>query len=305
MISQAWLGDFLLATFRAATPLAFAALGVLLSERAGVLNIGVEGAMLTGALAAVMAGVLTGSAWAGLVVGLLIGLVGGIILAYLTVVLPADQVVAGIGFNIVSLGVTSFIYKIMVGRGVRLIGPDAFSSLAPHLKQVPIAGFFASISPLTYVALGVTVLMYFFLFRSGPGLLWRSSGENAHAAHAAGISVSRVRLAAIVGGMVLASLGGASLTLAWVHSFTDNITMGRGFIALAAVYFGRWHPMWALGASLLFGAGEALAFRAQAAGVGLNPYFYMMVPYVLTLLAVAFMGRAVGPRDAGKPYVRG
>jgi len=304
-MNQAWWGDFLLATLRAATPLAFCALGVLLSERAGVLNIGVEGAMLAGALAAVMAGVLTGSAWAGLLLACAVGLGAGLILGALTVLLPADQVVVGIAFNLVSLGVTSFIYKVMVARGVQLIGPAALASLSSAFPQARAGGVWASISPLTYAALAAAVLMYVFLFRSGPGLLWRSVGESAHAAHAAGIDVFRVRLLALVAGTVLCSLGGAALTVAWVRSFTDNITMGRGFIALAAVYFGRWHPVWALGACVLFGAGEALAFRAQASGMGLNPYYYMMLPYVLTLLAVAVMGRALGPRDAGKPYVRG
>ncbi len=103
----------------------------------------------------------------------------------------------------------------------------------------------------------------------------------------------------------LCGLGGAALGLAWVQSFTDNLTMGRGFIALAAVYFGRWNPLLAFGACLLFGAGEALAFRAQAVGMGLNPYYYLMLPYVLTLIAVGIFGKARGPREAGKPYLRG
>ena len=294
-----------MATLRAATPLAFCALGILLSERAGVLNIGVEGVMLAGALAAVLVGTLTGSAWPGLVSALLTGVFCGLVLGSLTVMLPADQVVVGIAFNLVSLGVTSFIYKIMVARQIRLIGPDELSSMAGGLQGVPVIGFLASISPLTYLVLIGGILLTFFLFRTGPGLLWRSVGESARSAHAAGIDVQRIRLLSIVLGSVLCSLGGAALTLAWVHSFTDNITMGRGFIALAAVYFGRWHPMWALGACALFGAGEALGFRAQAAGIGLNPYYYFMLPYLLTLLAVGVMGRAVGPKDAGKPYVRG
>jgi len=294
--------QFGLAVLRAATPLAFCALGVLLAERAGVLNIAVEGMMLCGSLAAVLTAVLTQNAWLGVVAAVVVGAVTGLVLGALVVLLPADQVVSGIAFNITAQGLTSFIYKITVIRGVQLIGPATLISLAGPAAR---GNFLASISPLTYVALVLTCLAWVFLFRTGPGLLWRSLGESARASHASGMNVRRARMAVLVLSGVLCALGGASLTLAWVRSFTDNITMGRGFIALAAVYFGRWNPLLAVLSCLLFGAGEALAFRAQALGSGINPFYYLMLPYVLTLLAVGLMGRAVGPKEAGKPYLGG
>lgn len=299
-----WWTEFLLAALRAAAPLVFCALGVLVCERAGILNIGVEGSMLAGALAAVLGAVSSGNPWMGVAAALGVGAAAGLVLALLTVYLPADQVATGIAFNLVCLGVTSFVYKLLVLGGVQLMAPALRAAHGPGGRISPVA-LAAAVTPLTWVALLLVLLTWVFLFRTGPGLLWRSVGESARAAHAAGVNVFRVRSVALVAGSLLSALGGAALTLGWVPTFTDNITMGRGFIALAAVYFGRWHPGLALLACLLFGAGEALAFRAQALGAGLNPYYYLMLPYVLTLVAVAAMGRAVGPRDAGKPYVRG
>lgn len=303
-MTEAWFADFLLATIRAAVPLVFCALGVLLSERAGVWNIGVEGTMLAGALVAVLTAIVTGNVWLALVFTVLIGFAVGALQGVFTVFLPADQVVVGIAINLTSLGATSFAYKIMINKGIPLAAPRTLVSTLPGLREAPVIGFFASISPLAYLAIGLVILTYYFLFRTGPGLLLRSLGESAHAAHAAGINVNGVRYLTLAVGSAMAALGGAALTLAWVPSFTDNITMGRGFIALAAVYFGRWNPVLALAATLLFGAGEALAFRAQAAGVGLNPFYYMMMPYMLTLLVVGLTGRAVGPKDSGNPFIR-
>lgn len=260
--------------------------------------------MLAGALVAVLAAVSSGSPWAGVVASLGAGVVAGLVLAALTVYLPSDQVATGIAFNLVSLGVTSFVYKLLVLGGVQLMAP-ALRATRAQGGGGPGAGLGVAVTPLTWVALVLVLVTWLFLFRTGTGLLWRSVGESARAAHAAGVNVFRVRTLALLVGSVLSALGGAALTLGWVPTFTDNMTMGRGFIALAAVYFGRWHPGLALLACLLFGAGEALAFRAQAVGAGLNPYYYLMLPYLLTLVAVAAMGRAVGPRDAGKPYVRG
>ncbi len=303
VVEVQWWADFLSAVLRAATPLVFCALGVLVCGRAGILNIGVEGSMLVGALAAVLAAVYSGDPWMGVVGALGVGLAAGLVLTLLTVYLPTDQVVTGIAFNLVCLGVTSFIYKLLVLGGVQLMAP-ALRTAQDVEGGLSLGGLAATVTPLTWIALLLVVLAWLFLYRTGPGLLWRSVGESAWASHAAGLNVFRVRSVAVVVGSLLSALGGAALTLGWVPTFTDNMTMGRGFIALAAVYFGRWHPGLALAACLLFGAGEALAFRAQALGTGLNPYYYLMLPYVVTLMAVAAMGRAVEPRDVGKPYAR-
>lgn len=282
--------DLLLAALRAATPLIFCALGILLAERAGVLHIGVEGVMLAGALAAIIGMVLGGNPWAALLATLAAGLIAGIILAYISVCLPTDQVVIGIAFNLVSLGVTSFIFRMMAKQ---------LQVLVPAIPPV-----LFGLSPFALTAIVLTAAMWWFLFRTGPGLKIRSLGENTHAAHAAGINPTTVRFTALIIASLLTALGGAALTMGWVRSFTDNVTLGRGFIALAAVYFGRWNPLLALGACLIFGAGEALAFRGQGTGAGLNPHYYLMVPYILTLLVVGIAGQARGPADAGKPYIR-
>jgi len=299
-----WWLDFSLAVLRAATPLIFCALGVLVCERAGILNIGVEGSMLAGALAAVLGAVLTGDPWFGVGAAIVTGLMAGLVLAGMTAYLPADQIATGIAFNLVSIGITSFVYRLLLDRGVGLMAPSLNWGPAGGWLE-PITARLTVIPPLTWLAVILVVVSQVLLFSTGPGLLWRSVGESARAAHAAGLGVLRVRSAALLGGSVLGALGGAALTLGWVPTFVDNMTMGRGFIGLAAVYFGRWRPDLVLFACLLFGAGEALAFRAQAAGAGLNPYYYLMLPYVLTLAAVAVVGMAMGPRDAGKPFVRG
>ncbi|AOQ25108.1 hypothetical protein MTAT_00940 [Moorella thermoacetica] len=285
-----WWVSFLLSTVRSATPLIFGALAVLLAERAGVMNIGVEGAMLGGALAGILGMIYAGSVWIGVLAALVTGILLGLALAYMSVCLPTDQVSVGIVFNVAMLGLTSFIFR--VG------GKQAQEIVAGVTTQI------FGLSPFTILALILTVGMWWFLFCSGPGLKLRSAGENAHGAEAAGVNVFSLRIIVLVIAGMLSALGGAALTLGWVRSFSDNVTMGRGFIALAAVYFGRWNPILATLAALIFGAGEALAYRAQAVGSSGSSFYYLMLPYVLTLVAVALTGQARGPADVGKPYIR-
>ncbi|MBE3580671.1 MAG: ABC transporter permease [Thermoanaerobacteraceae bacterium] len=285
-----WWVSFLLSTVRSATPLIFCAMAVLLAERAGVLNIGVEGAMLGGALAGILGTIYGGSAWLGVLATMVTGILVGLTLAYMTVRLPTDQVSVGIVLNLTMLGLTSFIFRVE--------GEKAQAIVAGVTTQI------FGLSPFTVVALLLAVGIWWFLFRTGPGLKLRSAGESTHGAEAAGVNVLSLRIIVLVVAGVLSALGGAALTLGWVRSFSDNVTMGRAFIALAAVYCGRWNPILATLATLIFGAGEALAYRAQAAGSSANAFYYLMLPYVLTLLAVGLTGQARGPADAGKPYIR-
>lgn len=293
--------EFALTTLRTATPLVFAALAVLIAERSGVLHIGVEGVMLLGAFVGVLGAVLTASPWSGVALGVAVGAAAGLMLALLTVALPADQVVMGLAFNIGCLGATSFAFRLTAAQTQKMTPPLALEVPAA-VAGTPLAALFA-VPPLAWVAAAVALVTWYGLFRTGPGLLFRATGHAAHAARAAGVSVPAVRTTALVVAGALSGLAGAALTVGWVRSFTDNITLGRGFIGLAAVYFGRWHPGLTVAACLLFGAGEALAFRAQ--GAGGNPHYYLMIPYVLTLLAVAFTGRARAPQEAGRPWVAG
>lgn len=292
-MEESLFGPFLFATLRAATPLIFCALSVVLAERSGVVHIGVEGVMLIGALAGILGVVFLGEAYMGIFLSIIVGIIAGLILSFITIYLPSDQIVTGIVFNIFALGLTSFIFRLAAEHN------KAVQALIPAVPTVVFG-----LSPFMIMALIGTVLMWWFLFRTGPGLKVRSMGEDAQAAHAAGINVTRSRMIILIIACVFSALGGASLTIGWVRSFTDNITMGRGFIALAAAYSGRWNPWMAAGACLIFGAGEALAFRAQAAGSGLNPNYYLMFPYILTLLIVALTGKGRAPADVGRPYVR-
>ncbi|MGI9950756.1 ABC transporter permease [Moorellaceae bacterium AZ2] len=286
-----WWSDFLLASLRAATPLIYCAMAILLAERTGVLHIGVEGVMLIGALAGILGMVFGGHAWSGVLAAVASGALAGLLLGYISVYLPTDQVVVGIAFNLAAQGLTSYIF--------RLAGPKALELVS----GVPTLIF--KFNPFEVFAIVIAILVWWFLFATGSGLKIRSMGENAHAAEAAGMNVITTRIIIMVVAGVLSAIGGAALTMGWVRSFTDNVTMGRGFIALAAVYFGKWNPILATFAALLFGAGEALAFRAQASGAGLNAYYYFMVPYVLTILVIGLVGKAKGPADAGRPYIRG
>ena len=272
--------EFLLTTLRTATPLAFVALGVLLTERAGILLMGIEGAMLVGGFTAIAVTVATGNPWLGMVAGTVAGFAAGAVLAGLTVWVPADQIVMGLAFNIACAGVTSFFFRI---------------SSAGMQKLTPPLGF-----PLAWLAAAAALLVWLYLYRTNSGLLLRSAGHSVAAARAAGVNIRATRAWALMVAGAFAGLGGAALTVGWVRSFSDEITGGRGFIALAAVYLARWHPGWSLAACVLFGAGEALAFRAQV--LGGNPHLYLMVPYVLTLAVVGIAGRARAPQEAGRPY---
>jgi simple sugar transport system permease protein len=289
-MDMSWYIDFILATIRAATPIIYCAIGVLIAERAGVIHMGVEGVMLAGALSAILGTVFSGSIWVGIVVAIITGLFLGVVLAVILVKLPTDQVVVGIAFNLAALGVTSYVY--------RLAGEKA-REMIPMIDPL-----FLGLSPFEVFAFVLTILTWFFLFRTGAGLKLRSVGENAVAAEAAGINVIKVRSNALIIASVLSALGGAALTAGWVRVFTDNVTQGRGFIAIAAVYFGKWNPILAALATIIFGAGEALAFRSQAMGSSLSPYYYFMLPYVLTLLVVSLSGKMKGPADVGKIYLR-
>jgi simple sugar transport system permease protein len=309
------MGDFLQffdlnllgATVRLATPLLFVALGALLCERSGVLNIGVEGIMLAGAFAAALGSILRPSAWVGVEAAMAAGAVCGLLIAWLAVTIKANQIVIGITFNVFSLGLTSFFYTVYFYRAdASIVRTASFERWnIPGLSQLPGVGkILFQQEPLVYVALVLVVAVHGFLFWTAPGLAVRATGEYARAADTAGINVSRVRyLATIVGG-VLVALGGAYLVLAEVRTFQPNMTAGRGFIGLAAVVFGTWHPLGAFLATLLFGSAEALQFRLQGTG-WLSPSLMSTFPYVLTILALAgFVGRAQPPAEDGVPYIK-
>ena len=286
-----WALDFLMATIRAATPLIFCVLSVLIAERSGISFLGVEGNMLIGALTGFLGALFLGSILVGVALAIFVGALTGLLLSVLLVRLPADQIVIGIAFNLAALGVTGYVF--------RLAGPQAVAILP--MRAYPILFGLTAFELSAFIA---TFICWWFLFRTGPGLKFRSIGESSIAASAAGIDIIKARSIAMVVSSVLASMGGVALSVGWVRTYMDNISMGRGFIALAAVYFGKWNPILAMLAALLFGAGEALAFRSQAMGIPINVFYLRMVPYLLTILAIGIAGKSKGPADVGKIHVR-
>jgi simple sugar transport system permease protein len=280
--------SFVTSMVRSATPLVIWALAVTLAERAGVWMLSVEGIGLAGALAGVMGEIYLGAPALGLLSSLITGAALGAVNAVLLVRLPTDQTAIGIAFNTTMIGLSSFVFRMGGSKAAGFVSG--------------LAGSFFGFTAHSAMALCLVFLMWLFLFKTGAGLRLRSLGDGVHAAEASGINVAKARMAAITAAGVLAGLAGDALTQGWIRTFSDNVTMGRGFIGMAAVYFGRWNPMLAALACLIFGAGEALAFRAQAGSFGGNNSFYfLMIPYAMTLAAVAILGQAKGPADAGKP----
>jgi general nucleoside transport system permease protein len=298
-------GALTAAMLRFATPLTFAALGGLVSERSGVVNIGLEGMMLMGAYFGAWGADVTGSWVGGVVIGVIAGMALAVIHAVFAVLLRADQIVSGFALTFVGLGLTDYLFIDTYGtQGT----PDNLPAVPDISLPTDSLGFIGdAISQqnlLVWLALASVLIVWLVLWRTRLGLRLRSVGENPRAAETVGIDVIRIRFMAVVVSGGLAALGGAFLSIGFVHSFSQNMTAGRGYIGLAAMIFGRWHPVGALGATLLFGFGSALAQRlpelsSQAATL------FQALPYVLTLIAVAgLVGRSRPPAADGIPYQR-
>jgi simple sugar transport system permease protein len=305
-LEQVFVWSAVVATMlRYATPLVFGALGGVVSERSGVVNVGLEGMMLGGAFFAAWGADITGSWVGGLLVGMAGGAAFGLIHAIFAVVLRADQIVAGMGINFLAVGVTGYLF-------VRVYGTEGTPDNLPAVPDVhlpigwiPFLGdALEQLNLLVWLGLILVVVVSVVLFRTPIGLRTRSVGENPLAADTAGISVRRTRFVSVVISGMLASLGGAFLSIGFIHAFNENMTDGRGFIALAAVIFGKWAPGGALGASLLFGFSYALAQRLPTFSPSASTLF-LALPYALTLIAVAgLVGRSRPPAADGIPYER-
>jgi general nucleoside transport system permease protein len=289
-----------------ATPLTYAAIGGLYSERSGVVNIGLEGMMLTGAFFGIWGADRTGHWYLGLLVAMGAGATLALIYAFFAIQLRADQIVGGTGINFLALGITGYLF-------IDIYGASGTPNLS-HAQEIPdvtiskSGGFFAQafgqLNLMIWISFAVLVLTYVLIFRTPLGLRIRSVGEHPRAADTVGISVFKTRYAAVALSGVLSAMGGAYLSIGFVHSFNQNMTEGRGFIALAALIFGKWRPAGAFGAALLFGFSSALAQR-----LGTIPNWssyavlFQTLPYVLTLIAVAgVIGRSIPPAADGKPY---
>ncbi|MFN6568574.1 ABC transporter permease [Dendronalium sp. ChiSLP03b] len=299
-----FFSDYLVASLRLAIPLAFAALGGLYSERSGVLNIALEGILLTGAFSSAAATFYTGNVWVGVLAALIAGSLVGLLHAFLCVSLRVDQLVSGLAINLVAAGLTSFLARLVFsgGNAQRLPGIEAI--VIPGLANIPLIGVLLFQQDiLVYLLLFLIALTTYILFRTSFGLTLRAVGEYPQAAVTAGVSVQRVRYWAVVMSGCLASLGGAYLTLVQIKFFTEGMSAGKGFIAIAALIFGRWHPIGSTSACLLFGATEALQLRIQALGANIPYQFLTMLPYAIAILAlVGLAGKSTPPKALGVPY---
>ena len=297
------LGAILASTLRNATPLIFAALGGMFSERSGVVNIGLEGLMLISAFAGAVGSFYSGSALVGLLTALGAGLLFALIHSVLRITFEADQFISGTAINLLALGGTGFLMVELFGSGGTTPRVSSFEPLrVPGLADIPVVGpaLFEQ-SLLVYLMYLLVPLAYFVVFRTPFGLRLRASGEVPEAVDTAGVSVTRMRYFGVALSGLLAAFGGAYLSMSLLSAFTENMTTGRGFIALAALIFGRWNPIGAAAAALLFGLAQAVTFRVAQDAIPIE--FVQMFPYVLTIVVLAgFGGRAIAPSALGKPY---
>jgi len=300
--------DLWQATLVFATLLVLPALGGVMSERSGVVNIAMEGMMLTGAYAAVMTAQATHSVWGGVIGAMIAGGLMALIHAVVSINFKANQIVSGIAINIFALGLTNYLLLVQTqGQGVQSL-PAALR--LPTITWGPLAHipFLGQVlfqqNIIFYVALLILVGIQFLLFRTNIGLRIRAVGERPQAADTAGVNVRLVRYLCVISSGVLSGLEGAFLSLGIAGIFNSNITAGAGFIALAAMIFGKYTPLGTAGACLLFGLGDALAVRMQDTGI--SPYLLSTIPYVLTLVAlVGLVGRTIPPAADGIPYEPG
>ena len=293
------------AALRMTTPIAFASLGGIFSERVGIINIGLEGMMLTSAFTGVAASYFSGNPWLGVLAAVLTGGLLGLLHALLTVKFIGDQIVSGTGINIFALGFTAYMSQILWGsRGASESVQGLKVVSIPLLKDIPIIGdIIGAHKPLVYLMLILTVLSYIVLFKTPIGLRIRAVGEHPAAADTAGINVFKTKYLCVMVSGMLAGLGGAFLSLGHLNLFAWGMTGGRGFIAMAAMIFGKWMPFGAFGASFLFGFADALQMRLQALGL-LPPQIILTIPYILTVAVLAGVVRKAIPPSNYKPYVK-
>jgi general nucleoside transport system permease protein len=296
-------GTLLASTIRNSTPLIFAALGGMFSERSGVVNIGLEGLMLISAFAGVVGASLSGSALVGLGFALAAGLIFALIHALMSITFEADQIISGTAINLLALGGTGFLMVQIFGSGGTSPRVPGFKEVAiPLLSDIPLIGpALFNQSLLVYLMYLLIPITWFVVFRTPFGLRLRATGEVPEAVDTAGVSVSRMRYYGVALSGLLAACGGVYLSMGILSAFTEGMTNGRGFIALAALIFGRWNPIGAAGAALLFGFALAVTYQVPQEVIPLE--FIQMLPYILTIVALAaFGGRAIAPAAIGKPY---
>ncbi|WP_312667636.1 ABC transporter permease [Tissierella praeacuta] len=305
ILNMTFIIALLSASIRLSVPILFAALGGMYSERSGVVNIGLEGIMLVGAFAGVVGSYFTGSYWIGALVAIVSGIFISAIFALITVKIKINQIVSGVAINLLAVGLTSFFYRALFGITTVPITVKAFEPInIPILSNIPIIGeIFFKQTVLVYIAFLLVPISYYVFYKTSVGLSIRTVGEHPMAADTVGIAVNKVRTICVLVSGALAGLGGCFLSLGQFNMFVDNMVSGRGFIAVAAVIFGKWNPKGVLMASLIFGIADALQIRIQMSGLNIPYQFLLMFPYLLTVVAVTgIVGRTTSPNALGRPY---
>lgn len=300
-------------TLRLATPLIFASLGGTFSERSGVVNIALEGMMLMGSFFAVLVTYIYGSSWLGVLGAVVAGVVTALLLAFMAIHLKANQVVVGTAINILAMSLTAYFLEMVWHRSGQTDSLPKELSLTSNpkifafLEKIPVLGdLFSRFTPFVYMAFFAVFLSYIIIFKTPFGLRIRAVGEHPRAADTLGISVYKIRYICVLISGGLAGLAGATLSLGTISLFREGMSVGKGFIALAAMIFGKWHPVGAMFACLFFGFTEAIQIQAQTIGIKVPPEFMQMLPYVATILALAgVVGKATAPASDGIPYEKG
>ena len=307
VLDAASISDLISAIIALSVPMAFAALGEVISERGGVINLGTEGVMLVGAISAFSVSFFQHSNLLGILLGALFGASLGLLMGFISISLKQDQILSGLGIYFLGLGLSGFLYEALfsgIGSTIRITGLPKLP--IPVISQIPVLGdSLFSQDIVEYLAFMTLIVVIFVVGRTTFGLNLRAVGENPSAADTLGVSVTKIRYIAVIVGATLAGIGGAYLALS-SHAFqAENITAGRGFIAVAMVYFGKWRPARAFFGTFLFGAAYLLGAFFQVVGSIIPYYFLLMVPYVLTLVMLVLIARgARQPSALGVPYVR-
>jgi len=291
---------------RLATPYLYASIGETIGQLSGVLNLGVDGVMLMGAFSAFYTVLKTGNLWLGLLVAIVVGAIFGLLIAFINVTLKAEQGISGIGVYIFGLGLSSLLFSTMVGTVQTVSG---FSPLSiPWFSNIPIVGeIFFRQNILVYGAFALIPLAWFILNKTPLGLSIRAVGQNPEAADSLGVSIVRIRYFTVVLGGMLSGIAGASLSIALLNVFQQNLTNGMGFIAVALVYFGAWRPTTVLTGALLFSTVNAIQIWVQVHGINIPSDFTLMLPYIVTIVVLAAMAkrRIYPPAALNKPFERG
>lgn len=288
---------------RVAIPISFAALAGMLSERAGVINMGLEGIMLIGSFFAVVGSYVTGSAWMGLLFAALSGILMGLVLVTLTVGFKCEHVLAGVGINIFASGITIVLLEMIWGtKGKSGMVAGLGMLRVPLISKIPVIGdIIGTISPLFYILVLCVFLLWFLLYRTPAGLRILVIGENPEMAGTMGVNVYKMQYLCVMASGMLAAIGGAYLSIGDINMFSKDMVSGRGYIALSMVILGNWKPLWVALGGLVYGFAQSLQFRLQ--GVNIPPQLVQMLPYILTLVVLLFARKkSSAPAASGKHY---